>query len=229
MRKKPFGQLNKENRERIVTVGLLSFGLMGFAFIPFTSYGDRVIPVVTVSSLEGNVETEEKDNVVTIGVFDSETEASELPQMYEVIDTKEVLIAEEVGPGVIQDELPEETEAVKVWTKDDFEVDLLARVLDTEARGEDALDRYYVGSVVLNRIADPRFPDNMYDVIYQKGQYASKSRYYKATTIPTEETYAIAIDLMTNGPVLPPEVVWQSQRKQGKGVYVKTRVHYYCY
>lgn len=47
------------------------------------------------------------------------------------------------------------------------ELDLLARVIYAEARGEDINGQIAVAAVVLNRLQDPRFPKTIRDVIYQ--------------------------------------------------------------
>jgi N-acetylmuramoyl-L-alanine amidase len=50
---------------------------------------------------------------------------------------------------------------------------LLARIINGEARGEDFKGKVAVGSVILNRIKSANFPDNLRDVILQKGQFSS--------------------------------------------------------
>ncbi len=50
---------------------------------------------------------------------------------------------------------------------------LLARVIHAEARGEPFQGQVAVGAVVLNRIIDSRFPDNVQDVVYQSGQFTA--------------------------------------------------------
>jgi N-acetylmuramoyl-L-alanine amidase len=53
------------------------------------------------------------------------------------------------------------------------EVLLLARVIHGEARGENLKGKIAVGSVILNRIKSPYFPNTIRDVILQKGQFSS--------------------------------------------------------
>jgi len=47
------------------------------------------------------------------------------------------------------------------------ELDLLARLISAEARGEPYVGQVAVGAVVLNRIDHPSFPNTMAEVIYQ--------------------------------------------------------------
>ena len=49
---------------------------------------------------------------------------------------------------------------------------LLARLINGEARGEPYQGQVAVGSVVLNRVKSPEFPNTIAGVIYQKGQFS---------------------------------------------------------
>ncbi|MEC9488270.1 MAG: cell wall hydrolase [Halanaerobium sp.] len=55
------------------------------------------------------------------------------------------------------------------------EVDLLAHLINGEARGEPLAGQIAVGAVVLNRINSPEFPNTMKGVIFQKGQFSCVS------------------------------------------------------
>ncbi len=49
----------------------------------------------------------------------------------------------------------------------------LARVIHGEARGENFRGMVAVGAVILNRVEDERFPDNIQEVIGDEGQFSS--------------------------------------------------------
>ena len=51
-------------------------------------------------------------------------------------------------------------------------LDLLARLVYGEARGEPYLGQVAVAAVVLNRVQHPSFPDTLSGVIYQKGAFS---------------------------------------------------------
>lgn len=51
------------------------------------------------------------------------------------------------------------------------QVDLLARLISAEARGEPYSGQVAVGAVVLNRIKHPAFPNTLSGVIYQSGAF----------------------------------------------------------
>lgn len=114
----------------------------------------------------------------------------------------------------------------KPYSEEDL--DVLAHVICGEAQCYDDTEQLYVGSVVLNRVASSRYPDTIRGVVFQRGQYACTwdGNYYRT---PAGRNWANAKYLLEHGPILPPEVVYQSGGRQGKGVYVKTKRHYYCY
>ena len=51
-------------------------------------------------------------------------------------------------------------------------VELLARLINGEARGESYIGQVAVGAVIMNRVKDPSFPNTIAGVIYQKGQFS---------------------------------------------------------
>lgn len=55
------------------------------------------------------------------------------------------------------------------------DIDLLARLISAEARGEPYTGQVAVGAVVLNRIESPAFPGSMSGVIYQSGAFTCLS------------------------------------------------------
>ena len=53
------------------------------------------------------------------------------------------------------------------------ELELLARVIFGEARGEPYIGQIAVGAVVINRVVSSYFPDDFRSVIYQSGQFSA--------------------------------------------------------
>lgn len=110
------------------------------------------------------------------------------------------------------------------------DLDLLARVIHCEAGSSWLTDEHQlaVGSVVLNRVADSRFPNTISGVVYQRGQYACVPNGMINRT-PSERAIKNAKYLLENGVTIPTNVVWQAQFKQGKGVWKYIQGHYFCY
>lgn len=112
------------------------------------------------------------------------------------------------------------------YTEEDLYI--LAHVICGEAQSYSDEEQLYVGSVVLNRVHSASYPNTIKDVVFQRNQYSCTvdGNYHRT---PTERNWANAKFLLENGSVLPGNVVFQSGHRQGKGVYVKTSRHYYCY
>ena len=80
------------------------------------------------------------------------------------------LVSKEVvstPPPVVETSPPEE-----VFPLTQEEIELIALVTMAEAEGECEYGQRLVIDTILNRVDDPRFPDNVHDVIYQKNQFA---------------------------------------------------------
>ena len=113
------------------------------------------------------------------------------------------------------------------------DLDILSHIICGEAQSYSDELQLAVGSVFLNRVKDSRFPNTFEEVAFQKRQYACTrdGNYYRK---PTDRNIANAKYLLENGSVLPENVVFQAEFKQGKGVYKtievgKRRKMYFCY
>lgn len=52
------------------------------------------------------------------------------------------------------------------------DIDLLARIISAESRGEPYVGQVAVGAVILNRVEHPSFPNTIAGVVYQKGAFS---------------------------------------------------------
>lgn len=77
-----------------------------------------------------------------------------------------------------------------------------------------------VGSVVLNRVADDRFPNTIQEVVFQTDpvQYEPtiNGTYWD---VPTDEAVEVAKELLEDGSAIDKSVVWQAEFPQGVGIY----------
>lgn len=55
------------------------------------------------------------------------------------------------------------------------DIQLLARAINGEARGEPYEGQVAIGAVILNRVKDSRFPNTIAGVIYQSGAFTAVS------------------------------------------------------
>lgn len=100
------------------------------------------------------------------------------PQISDKSPKSELGNIDEVKKKVAEKDIPIESESQvlsrslgRLVSKED--VELLARVIYGEARGENFEGQVAVGAVVLNRLKDPRFPKTIRAVIYQSGAFTA--------------------------------------------------------
>jgi len=108
------------------------------------------------------------------------------------------------------------------------EISLLARLITAETGGTDEYLSYLTGSVVINRMNNPSFPDTLFGVIYQQGQYECtwNGHIYRPYT---DLAWEIAEELLTYGTTIPENCLFQAEFVQGKGIYKKVGNTYFCW
>lgn len=117
----------------------------------------------------------------------------------------------------------------------DYDTDLwyLSRVIQAEAGYCERQMQEYVGSVVINRRDDPRFPDTIEGVVLQTDPCVQYSTYPTlAEQEPTDQVMEVAKDLLENGSKLPGDVIYQANDALGP-VYISLSTSYstmfFCY
>ena len=126
----------------------------------------------------------------------------------------------------------EDTEIVNRWGIEltEEEIDLLAKILWVEARGESEEGQKAVVEVVFNRMVSSEFPDTLYDVLSQKQpvQFASWKQKDKAK--PTDTQYQVIKDVLNgNSEILRNDTVYFATKKLTSDLDVKIEHHYFCF
>lgn len=103
------------------------------------------------------------------------------------------------------------------------DIDLLAKVIDLEAcnRLGALTDEWSLAiiEVIMNRVASLEFPNTIYEVIYQSGQYQSSDTLFFKEHIGCEYCYDIVMRFIAGERVFNDLlVVYQSQSIQGGGI-----------
>lgn len=116
------------------------------------------------------------------------------------------------------------------------ELELLACCIYCEAGGDSASDetRRMVGEVVINRVADPRFPDTIAGVLTQKYQYGLFWRTgvvwpARAAHEPeaVDRAYDCARLVLSGERLLPEDVIFQAEFVQGE-IVASAPGFYFC-
>lgn len=100
------------------------------------------------------------------------------------------------------------------------DLDILANVIAGEAMNCPLDHQTAVAAVVLNRVADPRFPNSVAEVVGQEGQYSES---YLTGTAP-ESCYEAA-EIAYNGlSDVPSTVIYQANFPQGTAIWWRSDV-----
>ena len=110
----------------------------------------------------------------------------------------------------------------------DDEIDLLAKILWLEARGESEEGRQAVVEVVFNRMVSDEFPDALQEVLSQKSQFSTWKSREKAK--PTEKEYATIYSVLNGeSSVVREDTVFFATKKITRNLDQKIGGHYFCY
>lgn len=97
-----------------------------------------------------------------------------------------------------------------VYNYTEEELDLLARLIYSEGGIESYDTQLKIGSVVMNRVDDPYFPNTIREVIYQKNQFSVTFTKLDGVIMidrpADDEAKKAALEILTYGSVLPPKV-----------------------
>lgn len=178
--------------------------------------------------LVGSLPTSEADVVETV-----ETETP--------VAVESAALAEPVEEEPVVVETADPVESEEPAPCNEQELELLAMVIYQEAGGDACSDecRQMVGEVVLNRVADDRYPDTIAEVLLQKGQYGrlhwTGLVWAERSNLPeeahaVERAWHIAADLLTGRVerLLPEDVIFQSEYVQGTEIVAEVDGFYFC-
>lgn len=183
--------------------------------------------------------------VNTVGPYIEQPEEPEQEEQTYLVQatplTVTLLKAEEASAPTLHHPLEEITPPTEAPTEPTYtteELDMLALVIYQEAGADWCSDdtRLMVGTVVMNRIADPRFPDTMHEVVTEKRAYGllhwtgavwptRASHHTEAHAV--ERAYTIAERILQGERALPEDVIFQSEYIMGE-IVAHSDGMYFC-
>lgn len=145
-----------------------------------------------------------------------------------------VAVVEETETQAAEETVIEETEVLcqNRWgiQLNEDEIELLARIVWIEARGESVEGQKAVIEVIFNRITSNLFPNTLYDVLSQKNPVQFCSWKKRNSAKPTEKEYnSISEVLNGNTNILRENTLYFSTSRIASGVETKIGNHYFCY
>lgn len=158
-------------------------------------------------------------------VTETVTEYVNIPQLV----TVEVPVVVEkqivVDRPIIAQESADRWKGIDITPED---IELLACLAWREARGEGLLGMRLVIEVVFNRVLSDKFPNTIYDVLYQPGQFAPDYGVPELDEItPTEEQYEAVRLAITETPILEPDVVFFATTPLYGEIFLHVGGHYF--
>lgn len=164
-------------------------------------------------------------------------QARQIEEIYKATVLEEIQEQEhQVQTEWIEIKTPEMLERILPREEQYYEdLDLLAHTIhaenSNEVDGEEAC--WNTVGVIINRVYDSEYPNNLYDVLYQQGQYECTWNGTLWKEEPTDIEYEIAADALEKlgrgEIIIPREVLFGAEFRQGSGVYEKIGNTYYCY
>lgn len=120
------------------------------------------------------------------------------------------------------------------------ELEIMAIIIYQEHGGNASSDetRIKIGNVVMNRVASDAFPDTIKEVALQSGQWGTLSiteiKWADRASQPEEaeavqRAYDCAKRVLEGETLLPENVIWAAEFKQGKGTSEYVDGTYFCY
>ena len=110
------------------------------------------------------------------------------------------------------------------------EIDLLAKIVWLEARGEPVEGEMAVVEVVLNRMASDQYPDTLYEVLSQGNPTQFCSWKNRASAQPTEREYQSIYEVLNgNTDILRNDTLYFSREALTPNVDVVIGEHSFCY
>ena len=99
----------------------------------------------------------------------------------------------------LNDKIENQNTSIAVSSQGTSDIQLMARAINGEARGEPYEGQVAVGAVILNRVKSSQFPNTVAGVIYQKGAFTAVSDGQINVPIASNSTVVKAAQDALNG------------------------------
>lgn len=154
----------------------------------------------TIISSGGSLSSPKTSEITSVSGEQSQPTVTPAESLEDPPETTQSLHTEEIA-------VPEHK---PVYNYTEEELDLLARLIYSEGGIESYDTQLKIGSVVMNRVDDPYFPNTIREVIYQKNQFSVTFTKLDGVIMidrpADEEANKAAYEILNYGSVLPPKV-----------------------
>lgn len=131
---------------------------------------------------------------VLINMSDTDIGSYQVSELFEDTSVKKVTkLNEEVASHKRKIEVSSCEKDLRVYQISDKDYEVLLRIVEAEAGGEDEIGKLLVANVVLNRVDSTKFPDTVEEVVFQQEggcyQFSPVSNGRYESVCVSEETY----------------------------------------
>lgn len=159
-----------------------------------------IVKSATVVSSGGSLSSPETSEMTSVSGEQSQPTVIPTESLEDPPETTQSLQIEEI---IVPEHKP-------VYNYTEEELDLLARLIYSEGGIESYDTQLKIGSVVMNRVDDPYFPNTIREVIYQKNQFSVTFTRINGVIMidrpADEEAKKAAYEILNYGSVLPKDV-----------------------
>ena len=152
-------------------VFVLTGAIMCFVLLIYTFFYNSAVETRIKTGDEANRVVLVQKKLYEIGLYDGECDG-----VYDVETADAVRRFQEYNNiyanGVCTNETLDAL-GLNVYTYSEFELDILAKLIESEAKGQDLQTMTAVGAVVMNRVKSDAFADTILQVIYSGGSFDS--------------------------------------------------------
>lgn len=159
-----------------------------------------IVKSATIVSSGGSLSSPETSEMTSVSGEQSQPTVTSAESLEDPPETTQSLQIEEIA-------VPEHK---PVYNYTEEELDLLARLIYSEGGIESYETQLKIGSVVMNRVDDPYFPNTIREVIYQRNQFSVTFTRINGVIMidrpADEEAKKAAYEILNYGSVLPKDV-----------------------
>ena len=177
-----------------IRVSLITALLMLFVMGAYTYFYNETVETRLKIGGEGERVVKVQEKLKELGLYDGKCDG-----IYDVETADAVRRFQEynglVADGICKNDTLNAL-GLYIYTYSEFEIDVLARLIEAESNGGDLQTMTAVGAVIINRVRSKSFPDSVLQVIYSGGSFNSVKNGKLSEVNASELAYRAASDAM---------------------------------
>lgn len=220
----PKNNKNRLKLKRFLLLTIINFTILFSLFMSFTVVANTEENDSLDKQLDNTCITNENEDAISYIALSDQEET-------EIIKEEK---SKKTNPfAVIELMVADEGEEFENYTEDDLYY--LAAAVCCEAGGENEEIQLLVANVIINRVNSSIYPDTIYDVLTEYGQYGMMWEY--GIEFPDwadedikDQCYFVARRVLEGERFCPENVLFQAEFEQGSGIFKQFGDEYYfCY